>query len=176
GAAPGDELEYWLSDLRTDLAADPPGSIDTDPPGPHQTSHEPDQAASPNRFHSDNPRRAPPRPEQSDDIEARTDPRSPRHGPVWNTPSRAAQYRTRAFAAGSMPRLRPVAAAWPGVTMALWTLSFWSSPSAPTRPRRSSCCARPWPNSACPASPCAPRSSPMTPGPASGTSPARRRS
>jgi len=47
GAAPGDEPEYWLTDLRTDLAADPPGWIDTDPPGPHQTSHEPDQAPSP---------------------------------------------------------------------------------------------------------------------------------
>ena len=47
GAAPGDELESWLTDLRTDLAADPPGWIDTDPPGPHRTSHEPDQAAGP---------------------------------------------------------------------------------------------------------------------------------
>jgi hypothetical protein len=30
---PGDELEDWLSDLRTEVAADPPGWIDEDPDG-----------------------------------------------------------------------------------------------------------------------------------------------
>jgi hypothetical protein len=32
---PGDELEDWLSDLRTEVAADPPGWIDEDPDGEH---------------------------------------------------------------------------------------------------------------------------------------------
>jgi hypothetical protein len=46
-AAPDDELEHWLTDLRTDLAADPPDWINTNPTGAHPTSHEPDEGAVP---------------------------------------------------------------------------------------------------------------------------------
>ncbi len=46
-AAPGDELEHWLTDLRTDLAADPPGWINADPAGAPLTSHEPEESAIP---------------------------------------------------------------------------------------------------------------------------------
>ncbi len=46
-AAAGDELEHWLTDLRTDLAADPPDWIDTDPAGADPTSREPDTSATP---------------------------------------------------------------------------------------------------------------------------------
>jgi|1186.fasta_scaffold614783_2 hypothetical protein len=34
---PGDELEDWLTDLRTDVAADPPGWIDEEPGSDHPT-------------------------------------------------------------------------------------------------------------------------------------------
>jgi len=44
--APGDELEHWLTGLRTDLATDPPDWINTDPGGAHPTS-EPDTPGSP---------------------------------------------------------------------------------------------------------------------------------
>jgi hypothetical protein len=40
-AAPSDELEHWLADLRTDLAADPPDWIDADPNGEQTASHPP---------------------------------------------------------------------------------------------------------------------------------------
>jgi hypothetical protein len=34
---PSDDLENWLSDLRTDVSADPPGWIDGDPAGGQPT-------------------------------------------------------------------------------------------------------------------------------------------
>jgi hypothetical protein len=43
-AVPGDDLEYWLRDLRTDLAAEPSDWIDAEPNGEHPTSQPPGEA------------------------------------------------------------------------------------------------------------------------------------
>jgi len=44
---PGDELEDWLSDLRTEVAADPPGWIDEDPDGAVERGPRPSEQAGP---------------------------------------------------------------------------------------------------------------------------------
>jgi len=55
-AQPSDELEHWLRDLRTDVAADPPGWIETDPnpnPAPPASWLDPDPASPRGRIDPD---------------------------------------------------------------------------------------------------------------------------
>jgi hypothetical protein len=54
-AGRGDDLEHWLTDLRSDLAADPPGWIDADPNGAHPASHAPGEESTPKALPSGQP-------------------------------------------------------------------------------------------------------------------------
>jgi hypothetical protein len=46
-AAPSDDLEHWLLNLRTDVAANPPDWIDADPNGELPASQPPSAAVAP---------------------------------------------------------------------------------------------------------------------------------